>query len=87
MRASGSSLERLRKQGHAEAKAELLPAAVAALAEAECTRVQVEPPSPVALCCCEQCGVAHLPDGRPPGADDGRAGGLGLAAALPTDQG
>ncbi len=67
-------VERLRKQGHAEAKEELLLAAFAALAEAECTRVQTEaectrvqnePPYQVVIYCCEECGAARLPDGRP----------------------
>ncbi len=58
-------VERLRKQGHTEEKAELLLAAFAALAEAECTRVQIEPPYQVVICRCEDCGAARLPDGRP----------------------
>jgi hypothetical protein len=67
-------LERLRKQGHAGAKEELLLAAFAALAEVECTRVQTEaectrvqngPPYQVVIYRCEACGAARLPDGRP----------------------
>jgi hypothetical protein len=58
-------VERLRKQGRAEAKDELLLAAFAALAEAECTRVQNEPPYQVVIYRCEECGAAQLPDGRP----------------------
>jgi hypothetical protein len=66
-------VERLRKQGHAEPKEELLLAAFAALAEAdctrvqneaECTRVQSEPPYQVVIYRCEECGAARLPDGR-----------------------
>jgi 5-methylcytosine-specific restriction endonuclease McrA len=66
-------VERLRKQGHTEEKAELLLAAFAALAEAECTRVQSEtectrvqnePPYQVVIYRCEECGAAQLPDGR-----------------------
>jgi len=66
-------VERLRKQGHAEAKEELLLAAFAALAEAECTRVQTEakctrvqsePPYQVVIYRCEDCGAARLADGR-----------------------
>ncbi len=66
-------LERLRKQGYAEAKGELLLAAFAALAEAECrrvqneaecTRVQNEPPYQVVIYRCEACGEARLPGGR-----------------------
>ncbi len=58
-------VERLRKQGHAQAKEELLLAAFAALAEAECTRVQNEPPYQVVIYRCEECGATRLPDGRP----------------------
>jgi hypothetical protein len=67
-------VERLRKQGHAEAKEELLLAAFAALAEADCTRVQTEaectrvqnePPYQVVIYRCEDCGAARLTDGRP----------------------
>jgi 5-methylcytosine-specific restriction endonuclease McrA len=58
-------VERLRKQGHIEAKDELLLAAFAALAEAECTRVQIEPPYQVVIYRCEECGATRLPDGRP----------------------
>jgi len=58
-------LERLRKQGHGEDRAELLLAAFAALAEAECTRVQTAPPYQVVIYRCEACGGARLPDGRP----------------------
>ncbi len=58
-------VERLRKQGHAESKDELLLAAFAALTEAECTRVQNEPPYQVVIYRCEECGAARLPDGRP----------------------
>ncbi|MBM4117091.1 HNH endonuclease [bacterium] len=57
-------VERLRKQGHAEAKEELLLAAFVALAESECTRVQNEPPYEVVIYRCEECGAARLPDGR-----------------------
>ncbi|MBM4119075.1 HNH endonuclease [bacterium] len=66
-------VERLRKQGHARPKEELLLAAFAALAEAECTRVQNEaectrvqnaPPYQVVIYRCEDCGAARLPDGR-----------------------
>ncbi len=67
-------VERLRKQGHAESKEELLLAAFAALAEAdctrgqteaECTRVQNAPPYQVVVYRCEDCGAARLTDGRP----------------------
>ncbi len=58
-------VERLRKQGHAEEKAELLLAAFAALAESECTRVQNEPPYQVVIYRCKDCGATRLPDGRP----------------------
>ncbi len=58
-------VERLRKQGHVEAKDELLLAAFAALAEAECTRVQNEPPYQVVIYRCEECGAVRLPNGRP----------------------
>jgi 5-methylcytosine-specific restriction endonuclease McrA len=57
-------LERLRKQGQTGTKEELLLAAFAALAEAECTRVQNEPPYQVVIYRCEDCGAARLPDGR-----------------------
>ncbi len=57
-------VERLRKQGHAETREELLLAAFAALAEAECTRVQIEPPYQVVIYRCEECSGARLPDGR-----------------------
>jgi len=42
-----------------------LLAAFAALAEAECTRVQNEPPYQVVIYRCEECGAARLPNGRP----------------------
>jgi len=67
-------VERLRKQGETGTREELLLAAFAALAqaectrgqtEAECTRVQNEPPYQVVIYRCEECGEAHLPDGRP----------------------
>jgi hypothetical protein len=67
-------VERLRKQGETGTREELLLAAFAALAEAECTRaqteaectrVQNEPPYQVVIYRCEDCGAARLPDGRP----------------------
>jgi 5-methylcytosine-specific restriction endonuclease McrA len=60
-----SIVERLRKQGQTGTREELLLAAFAALAEAECTRVQNEPPYQVVIFRCEQCGGARLPGGRP----------------------
>jgi hypothetical protein len=47
----------MRKQGHAEAKDGLLLATFAAPAEAECTRVQNEPPYLVVIDRCEECGA------------------------------
>ncbi len=58
-------VERLRKQGQTGTKEELLLAAFAALAEAECTRVQSEVPYQVVIYRCEECGAARLPDRRP----------------------
>jgi 5-methylcytosine-specific restriction endonuclease McrA len=67
-------VERLRTQGQTGTREELLLAAFAALAEAECTRVQTEaectrvqngPPYQVVVYRCEECGAARLPDGRP----------------------
>ncbi len=57
-------VERLRKQGQTGTKEELLLAAFAALAEAECTRVQSEAPYQVVIYRCEDCGAARLPDRR-----------------------
>ena len=50
-------LERLRKKGHAEAKDELLLTAFAALAEAECTRVQNALACQAVIYHCEACGA------------------------------
>jgi hypothetical protein len=72
-RARSVSLGSLRKQGHAEAKGELLLVASAALAEpdctrvqteAECTRVQNEPPYQVVIFRCEERGATRLSDGH-----------------------
>ena len=58
-------VEQLRKQGHGGSREDILLAAFAALAEAECTRVQTDPPYQVVIYRCEVCGDARLPPGRP----------------------